>query len=373
MPVEEEPQSLNGDQGLLAVERALGDLRRGYAIAIRAGGQALLIAAVESLQPGVFERLGKMASSRTLVLTRHRARVLGFDTNDVVQIELNPELELNQLHGLAGMSRPGPIVSVAPDTETQRLSGPICLGALQLVKCARLVPAIVALDLACSADPQILCVSLENIERYLNALGTTLRRVSEARVPLQAHAHCELVLFQEIHADAEHVAVVIGNPNPKRPVLVRLHSSCLTGDLLGSLRCDCGEQLRDAVQRIADGGGGVLLYLAQEGRGIGLANKLRAYALQDTGLDTLDADRHLGFESDERSYQVAACMLRELGFCRVRLLTNNPDKMSALREEGLELVARTPLSASVNPHNERYLRTKRERAGHLSEDGALEA
>ena len=137
--------------------------------------------------------------------------------------------------------------------------------------------------------------------------------------------------------------------------------------VLGSLRCDCGEQLRAAVRRITELGGGVLLYLDQEGRGIGLANKLRAYAIQDTGLDTVDADRHLGFHADERNYDVAAALLRELGIKRIRLLTNNPRKIDALKQHGIEVAGRLPLVAPANTHNERYLRAKRERSGHLAD------
>jgi GTP cyclohydrolase II len=172
-------------------------------------------------------------------------------------------------------------------------------------------------------------------------------------------------VFRDEHSLAEHVAVVIGKPDPASAVPVRLHSACLTGDLLGSLRCDCGEQLRTAVARIGALGGGVLLYLDQEGRGIGLPNKLRAYVLQDGGLDTVDADRHLGFLADERSYDVAAALLTELGIKRIRLLTNNPQKINALRDHGLEVVGRLPLVTTSNTHNERYLRAKHERAGHL--------
>jgi len=146
---------------------------------------------------------------------------------------------------------------------------------------------------------------------------------------------------------------------------VRAHSSCFTGDLLGSLRCDCGEQLQVAVQRLHEAGGGVLLYLAQEGRGIGLANKLRAYQLQDDGLDTVDADRHLGFSADERSYAIAAAMLRQLGYTRIRLLTNSPHKVRELRARGIDVQEMESLLAPPNEHNERYIRTKRERVGHL--------
>jgi GTP cyclohydrolase II len=184
-------------------------------------------------------------------------------------------------------------------------------------------------------------------------------------VPLRDQVDSEIVLYREVGSDAEHVAVLIGEPSPEHEVLVRLHSSCLTGDLLGSLRCDCGEQLRDAVAQIAANGGGVLLYLAQEGRGIGLANKLRAYVLQEAGFDTIDADRHLGFSADERRFSAAAAILKDLGLTKIRLLTNNPQKVVALLDEGIELGGQIPLRVPANPHNARYLKVKRERAGHL--------
>ena len=163
----------------------------------------------------------------------------------------------------------------------------------------------------------------------------------------------------------EHVALIVGDPAhwPDVPAL-RMHSACLTGDLFGSLRCDCGEQLRSAVSTIGEEGGGILLYLAQEGRGIGLANKLRAYGLQDSGLDTVDADRLLGFGADERRYEVAAAMLADLDIPRVRLMTNNPGKIAALERNGIEIAGREAVHGALNPHNDRYLTAKAERAGH---------
>jgi GTP cyclohydrolase II len=199
--------------------------------------------------------------------------------------------------------------------------------------------------------------------------------VSEARVPLAGHENCRLVLFRDVRDASEHVAVLIGDAAAQRDagaaVSVRMHSACLTGDLLGSLRCDCGDQLRGAVDQLAAVGGGVLLYLAQEGRGIGLANKLRAYRLQDAGLDTIDADQHLGFRDDERSYGVAAAMLQQLGFQRIRLLTNNPAKLAALTQAGIEIASGERVIGAVNRHNVRYLQAKRERAGHLVPDVSM--
>ena len=214
----------------------------------------------------------------------------------------------------------------------------------------------------------MLAIDVRDIEHAVRFGHHRLHAISRARVPLADAVDCEIALFRDEHGLAEHVAVLIGRPNPDAAVPVRLHSACLTGDLLASLRCDCGEQLRTAVARIAALGGGVLLYLDQEGRGIGLPNKLRAYVLQDTGLDTVDADQHLGFLADERRYEVAAALLHELGIRCIKLLTNNPQKITALRDHGIEVVGRLPLVATSNSHNERYLKAKVERAGHLAEE-----
>jgi GTP cyclohydrolase II len=161
------------------------------------------------------------------------------------------------------------------------------------------------------------------------------------------------------------VALLIGKPETADAPLCRLHSECLTGDLFGSLRCDCGEQLNGAIARMAEEGAGVLLYLRQEGRGIGLVNKLRAYRLQDQGLDTVDANTHLGFQPDERDFAIAATMLQRLGFDHVRLLTNNPDKVQALGRNGVIVDERVALSFAPNNHNRFYLETKARKSGHL--------
>lgn len=244
--------------------------------------------------------------------------------------------------------------------------------ALAIAKRARLAPALLVArlpngDLEELRAEQWLTLSAGDVARVSPMRACALQRVSDAHVPIAALEDCTLVLFREVEGDAEHVAILVGQPDPSEPVPVRLHSSCLTGDLLGSLRCDCGDQLRRAVDHLA-AAGGVLLYLAQEGRGTGLASKLRAYRLQDSGLDTLEADRHLGFREDERDFTVAAVMLQALGIPRIRLLTNNPAKIEALRAAGIDVVDRVPLVAPVNSHNARYLQTKHERAGHLRPD-----
>ena len=189
-------------------------------------------------------------------------------------------------------------------------------------------------------------------------------------MPLSDAEACELAAFRPKDGGPEHYAVLIGDKAgaalaPPGPVLVRLHSECFTGDLLGSLKCDCGDQLRGAIKAISEAGGGILLYLAQEGRGIGMMNKMRAYRLQDEGFDTIEANERLGFEPDERLYDSAACMLTLLGYRSVRLMTNNPLKIRALEAAGVQVAERVAHSFPDNAHNREYLRVKAQRGGHL--------
>jgi GTP cyclohydrolase II len=247
------------------------------------------------------------------------------------------------------------------------------VAALKLAKLAGLLPAALAArlepvpddPLRWAAERGLPLIAAQEILVHDDRASTTLRPVSRARIPLGAAADAQLVAFRPSTGSTEHLAIIIGEPQRDQPVLVRVHSECFTGDLLGSLRCDCGDQLRGAIAMMAAAGQGVLLYLAQEGRGIGLVNKLRAYALQDQGLDTIDANGALGFDPDERFYRPAAEMLRQLGFTQIRLMTNNPDKLAALALYGVAVVERVPLAFPSNAHNAAYLRTKAVRSGHL--------
>lgn len=355
---------INGGSAALAVERAIGELRRGRAVDIVDDAKARRVAALETMRSGVANRLLASASDETsLLVSRHRAAALGLTACAGVELAISDPVTLPELHAVAGLHSPNP-----PDLDLRPrgsadTDATIAI-ALELASRGRLMPALLSVPRDAPAPGQVLEINAQ-APALADAPGRVVERVSQARVPLEVHADCQMVLYRDHSADAEHVALLIGTPSPEEPVPVRLHSSCLTGDLLGSLRCDCGEQLRSSVERIAADGGGVLLYLAQEGRGIGLANKLRAYALQDAGLDTIDADLHLGFSADERGYQAAAAMLRDLELTRIQLMTNNPDKIEALRAEGIELVDHITLSSTANPHNERYLRAKRDRAGHF--------
>jgi GTP cyclohydrolase II len=248
---------------------------------------------------------------------------------------------------------------------------PCLVAAVELTKLARLLPAALVATVAVNpgdipgwlASHDLVAVSVDDVAAYQENAARTLKPVSQARVPLAGAEDARIVAYRPSDGGIEHLAIIIGEP--KEPVLVRLHSECFTGDLLGSLRCDCGDQLRGAIQQIAREGAGVLIYLAQEGRGIGLVNKLRAYQLQDAGADTIEANEQLGFDADERVYMPAAEMLKDLGFQRVRLMTNNPEKVTALAHFGIDVAERVPHAFPANPHNERYLATKANKSGHL--------
>jgi GTP cyclohydrolase II len=215
----------------------------------------------------------------------------------------------------------------------------------------------------------LLHVAAAAIISYAAENDAGLLRAAEAHVPLEGAEDARVVAFRPQDGGVEHLAVLIGRPERAAgrgdAPLVRVHSECLTGDILGSRRCDCGPQLHQAIRRMAAEGAGVLLYMAQEGRGIGLVNKLRAYRLQDGGLDTLDANRALGFGADERSFAAAATMLLSLGIGRIRLLTNNPEKLAGLAEHGIEIAGRVSHAIAANGVNDLYLETKARRFGHI--------
>lgn len=287
---------------------------------------------------------------------------------------------------LAADERPESILGLAADRRIARLSSR-GLGAapasraqssgLSLVRLGGLLPAIVAVEVqpgtptlaAWLRDAVVLDVSAEEVELAAASTEVEILPVAEAAVPLAVAESSRVVFFREGGGLLEHVAVLIG---PREewpdPVPVRMHSACLTGDLFGSMRCDCGEQLRGSLEHIKNRGGGVLVYLAQEGRGIGLGNKIRAYTLQEAGLDTIDADGVLGFGADERRYEAAVGILRHLGISRVELLTNNPQKVRAVEECGIEVISRTPIFGGINRHNIRYVQSKVDRSGHWLKD-----
>lgn len=305
-----------------------------------------------------------------LALTAARARFLGIDTAGPVRLNLSDPTDIAMILSLAadgaadGPGESGTAWAAARAVESS---------ALELMKLAHRFPAALVASTAAAAahDARLVAVDAAAVSMFRAAVIESLKIAGEAQVPLQNDVKARFVVFNDA-VGAEAVAVVIMQPDMAQSVPVRMHSACLTGDVFGSRRCDCGDQLRLALEQIAAMGGGIILYLDQEGRGLGLANKIRAYRLQDAGLDTVDANTTLGFDDDERDYGVAARMLRMLGCTRIQLLTNNPAKIGGLAEFGIEVTGRLPLMAPVSRENRRYLAAKAQRAGHRIE-GVLEA
>jgi GTP cyclohydrolase II len=365
---------VNGPSSARNLDAAILALRRGDAVLFVERDDAVLALAAEFADEANLSRLRAVADPPLrMVLTRRRAVALGLasrhDLAGAVSIVLAPQLSAEVIRNIAdpaaslGVEPPGLGPAPLPAEGGE-------LAAVTLAKLAALLPAAVVLPLAASemtfARRRSDIVSVATADVLTRRAATAdLSRVAEARVPLADAEDARLIAFRPGDGGSEHLAILIGAPDPRAPVLVRLHSACFTGDVLASLRCDCGQQLRGAIAAIAAAGGGVLLYLAQEGRGIGLVNKLRAYRLQDAGFDTVDANEQLGFDADERVYLPAAEMLRQLGFAAVRLLTNNPDKVAALQRNGIHVAERVPHVFPANGHNERYLHTKATRSGHF--------
>jgi GTP cyclohydrolase II len=361
-----------------AVERALAELRRACPVLLtRAGsGEAALVLAAEESGAESLDRLAALGAKQPLLLlTARRARALGLAPDALGEeiAALAPE-ELTEAR-LAELVDPTSAASARTPTACSLAPGllPLARSAVELTKLAHLLPAALLAPLPAMRGEEapdwahrhdLLAVEAEAVARYRLESARRLTIVAEARVPLVGAEKTRVVAFRPSDGGAEHLALVIGEPRRHEPVLLRVHSECFTGDLLGSLRCDCGEQLRGAVRAIGEAGAGILLYLAQEGRGIGLVNKLRAYVLQDRGADTLDANEALGFGADERIYLPAAEMLRQLGYRRVRLMTNNPEKMAALAHCGISVEERVAHSFPSNSHNDFSLATKRRRFGH---------
>ncbi len=354
---------------LRLVHRAASDLRRGVPVLLD-GDAPLLLLAAETAGVDSLRSFLDLAATPPLVLF---APVRGAA---VLRRPIDPAAKVSAARLPEALANPESLRGLADPTSSQ----PVTLGmepveapsgaaaAIALAKLGRLLPAVLAvtpkadLDLAAHG---LIGVAAAAIAGYSGIEGSGLRIVTSAPVPLNGAPDSRVVAFRTEAAAIEHLAIVIGHPEQVEAPLVRIHSECFTGDLLGSLRCDCGEQLRGAIHRMAEAGAGIVLYLAQEGRGIGLVNKLRAYTLQDRGLDTLDANRVLGWAADERNFLVGANMLVALGIPKVRLLTNNPDKIAGLTACGIEVIGREAHAFASNEVNDAYLATKAVRFGHI--------
>lgn len=338
------------------LEAAIAALRGGRGV--RVGG--LTILSVETASDAMLAQADPDGTA-AILLSGPRAAALGLGNQregsaSAVRVARCDWLDRETVRALADPGRdmdrfvPGPLTAVPVGNEREAMA------ATRLARLAGLLPALWLVG-----KSQLFATEVMPDDIFQPA---TAEIAARARLPVESVGETQMVAFREPATGAEHVALLIGAAGGEPP-LVRLHSECLTGDVFGSLKCDCGPQLKEALRLIAESGGGILLYLRQEGRGIGLTNKIRAYALQDRGLDTVDANRRLGFADDERDYGTAAAMLRALGADKVRLLTNNPAKVEGLEAEGIAVVERVAHHLPVNPHNADYIETKRRRSGHL--------
>jgi GTP cyclohydrolase II len=351
---------LFGTPEQVGVERGLAEFRSGRPVIMTSGDEAALVMPVDGMADASlagFRRLCAPARPHLLVTAR-RARALGLAETSPVG------LAIGDLHNSAA------IFSIAADPQVTRHldvvpAGNMALPAIELAKLGQRLPALLVADGAAVkvCDPPLMTVAADAVAQFRRTAIGSLMITAETNIPLSGGYSARFVIFRDASGGTP-IAVIVGTPDLAQPVPVRLHSACLTGDVFGSRRCDCGDQLRLALPQLAQHSGGIILYLEQEGRGLGLANKIRAYQLQDSGLDTVDANMVLGFDDDERDYGVAVRMLQMLGCNRVRLLTNNPAKLDGLSNAGIDVSGRVPLQGPINSDNRRYLTAKATRAGH---------
>lgn len=358
--------------GLSAQEqlaRARADLRMGVAVVLEGEGAAALALAAET---ATADRLADLAARGPvdLALTARRAATLkarAYD-GDIARVVLPADADLPWVRATADPSEDLSWPMKGPYRTRREGSARLHRAAVALCRQAHLLPAALVAPIPQEMAAGLAAKGLSRLDLALvptDADPGPLAEVATARVPLEIAEAGRVRVFRPLDGAEEHYAVEIGAPDRARPALVRLHSACFTGDLVGSLKCDCGPQLRAALAQIGLEGAGVLLYLNQEGRGIGLANKMRAYALQDQGFDTVEANHRLGFEDDERDFRLGARMLMAMGFTAVRLMTNNPAKVAMMRTCGLEVTERVPLRVGRTRFNEAYLATKAAKSGHL--------
>jgi GTP cyclohydrolase II len=367
MQLENRPRGLGlfGAAADIAVQRGIAEFQAGRPVIVADADELIVALPVDGLTAAAWEAFKALCAPAALRLavTARRARVIGLDVAGPVFITVRPDDTRDDIWSLATGLR-------CERRAAAEMAGEAAIRAIELAKLAQRFPALLVGDAKIVAPAmlmQMIAVRADALIQFRAKILDTLEIVSEARIPLPEGVTARFCVFRDA-VGSSPVAIILGEPDFAKPVSVRVHSACLTGDVFGSRRCDCGAQLKLAIAQLSEGGGGIVLYLEQEGRGLGLANKMRAYMLQDDGLDTMDANMMLGFDDDERNYGVAARMLKMIGATRVQLLTNNPGKLEALSEGGVEVCARIPLHTEINPENRRYLATKAARAGHLLED-----
>jgi GTP cyclohydrolase II len=348
--------------------RLRGDLRLGVPVLLTGAGGAALVLAAET---ATAERLALLRARGEvdLAISDWRAETLkarAYD-GDVARVIPPRDADLSWVRATADPSADLRFPMKGPYATRRDGSADFHRAAIRLAKQARLLPAALVAPVTAAEVPGLVAEGISALDIAHVAADTAgpFTDIAAARVPLEVSEAGRVHVFRPGDGGEEHYAVEIGAPDRAAPVLCRLHSACFTGDVIGSLKCDCGPQLKAALAQIGEAGAGVLLYMNQEGRGIGLANKMRAYALQDQGFDTVEANHRLGFEDDERDFRLGASILATMGFSRVRLMTNNPRKVAMLSDCGLEVVERVPLRVGLNGFNADYLRVKAAKSGHL--------
>ena len=356
------------------VARARADLRIGAPIVLAGADGGALVLAAETLTDARLDALRALApEALDLAISHHRAETLRARAYDgaLARVVVPEEANAAWVHATADPSRDLATPLKGPYRTRRGGASDLHALAILMAKQARLLPAALlavwpdparAREVAAGAG---LAELSEEMVRRAGEAATDLDPVSGARVPTRFAEGGKVHVFRPADGAEEHYAVEIGTPSRPGPVLARLHSACFTGDVLGSLKCDCGPQLHAAMEQIAAEGSGILLYMNQEGRGIGLANKMRAYALQDQGFDTVEANHRLGFEDDERDFRLGAAMLARMGVGSVRLMTNNPGKVAMMQASGITVAERVPLRVGEQTHNRAYLATKAAKSGHL--------
>ncbi|GGA19633.1 GTP cyclohydrolase II [Neptunicoccus cionae] len=347
------------------IARARADLRMGVPVVLREGAARVVVAAIETLSSDRLAQMRDVGDVLHIAITNRRAETLSAPAydGDLVRIAVPFDAPATWVHAMADPSLDLVMPMKGPFLYLRDGSALVDRTIIRLCKTAGLLPGAILAPVA--AEPEGLLV-LDVAEIAASAaLRMPLDQIAHARVPLHVSQKSRVHVYRKRDGGEEHYAIEVGQPARDKPVLSRLHSACFTGDVIGSLKCDCGPQLQAALAQIGIEGEGVLLYLNQEGRGIGLANKMRAYSLQDQGFDTVEANHRLGFEDDERDFRLGAEILQSLGFESTRLMTNNPAKVARMEEAGIAVAERVPLQVGRTAQNTGYLDTKAKKSGHL--------
>ncbi len=358
--MQEKPESIS--KAHLFTGRAVDQLRRQLPVVLQDdNGNSTGFYPLEGMTASIWQELRSLKAPVSLIVTEARAKYLGLKVKAGTVACLDASaMDIAQLQAMAdplASSSDIPALTSLDATDAH-------ITAMRLVKHASLLPALVVIDNVNFPDAW-LRVATSDIAAYWANPPLDVTPVAQAYLPIRETENSRIICFRDRFGTSMHMAIIIGDALAEDAPLTRIHSSCLTGDILGSLRCDCCDQLHLSLHQMADHGSGILLYLHQEGRGIGIANKLRAYALQEQGIDTYDANLMLGFGEDERDFALAAAILKSLGKTRITLLTNNPRKVENVEQYGIAVAKRLPVIAAAGRHNQAYLDTKSKKSGHL--------